>query len=495
MNTPRNIFKNTMALFISQIIYMGGSILLVFYLSRLLQAEGLGSYSTALAFFGLGELVCELGLSNFIPRELSKDLTKTNRYLIHAGLLVVAISLVLMVIFAGIVPFFDYADETTRSIYLVSLALIPTALRVILGAIFICHQRAEFVTLTTTLWTTVKILVSLYLLYQGYGVISLILTFTVMSYLSLFTSLGFYIKYINKPRWEFDMTFLKRMAYDLRAFVVLAIGGSIFTQAELLILSWIKGEAEVGIYSAAFKLITIWYVIPTSYMQVVFPILTHTYQKSSRQSHHIQLKSLKYLLALAFPLAVGGFVVAEPVVNLFYGPGFERSVMVFRLIAWHTILAFINNVLWRALLARDEQHLALRVQIISGVIRIVASFLLIPMWGAVGAGMALMTGYTVYTLLHIYYIQRNGMQLPFLKLGGRFALASALMGAFVSVLVTRVNLFVLVLLAALVYVGLVLLLRGFSQEDWALFSQVWRQRVGKKVIDSEPVVESAGIES
>ena len=75
MSTPRSIFTNTVALFIARAGYMVGSILLVFFLSRMLQAEGLGSYSTAMALFGLAELACKLGLSNFIPRELVKDLT------------------------------------------------------------------------------------------------------------------------------------------------------------------------------------------------------------------------------------------------------------------------------------------------------------------------------------------------------------------------------------------------------------------------------------
>lgn len=487
MSTPRSVFKNTVALFLARVGYMGSSILLVFYLSRMLQAEGLGSYSTAMALFGLGELACELGLSNFIPRELAKDLSQTNRYLIHTGILVLASAFVTVITLAGLGPHLGYSAETVISIYLIALALIPTALRVVIGAIFICHQRAEFVTFTTLFWTIIRILISLYLLHQRHGVISLIATFTGTSCLSLLNSIYFYGRYIGKPYWEFDSSFLRSMLRALKTFVILAIGGSLFTQSETIILSLVRDETQVGFYNAAYKLITVWYIIPQSYMGVVFPILTQAYQQSLHKSQAIQEKSIKYLLAIALPLAVGGFAAADPIINLFYGPGFEESVVVFRVMAWHTVLAFVNNVLWRILLARDQQHLALQVQVISGVIRVGLSFLLAPWLGSLGAAWALMIGYTVYTLLHVYYIQRGGTRLPFIHIGWRFALAAAIMGAFTLTFVQQLNLFILVFLAALIYAGLVFLLRAFSQEDLTLFRQIWRQRPSTSVTDLKTV--------
>jgi len=454
---------------------MIGSILLVFYLSHMLQAEGLGSYSTAMALFGLGELVCELGLSNFIPRELAKDLSNTNRYLIHTSVLVLASTSVTLIALVGLASHFGYSAETVISIYLISLALIPSALRMVTGAIFICHQRAEFEAFTTLFWTAVRILVSLYLLHQGYGVTGIVATFTVTSYLAFFNSLFFYIRYIGLPRWEFNLVFLRSMISEMRIFVALAIGGSIFTQAETIILSLVRGEIEVGFYSAAYKLITVWYLIPQSYMGVVFPIMTQAYQQSPTRSQAIQEKSIKYLQAVALPLTVGGFAAAEPIIKAFYGLGFEKAIIVFRIMAWHTVLAFINNVLWRSLLAAGEQRLAFRAQIISGLARVVLSFLFTPWLGSIGAAWALIGGYMIYTLMHVYYVQRVGIQLSYVRLSWRFAMAAAVMGIFTLAFAQQLNLFILVFLAALIYASSVFVLRAFSKEDLALFRQIWRQ--------------------
>jgi len=455
----------------------------------MLQAEGLGSYSTAMAFFSLGGLACNLGLSNFIPRELAKDLTQTNRYFLHTSVLILISSVVVAMFFVLLVPFFGYSTQTTVSIFLVSLALAPTTLQLVTGSVFISHQRGEFVTISTLVWTTIRMIVSLYLLFRGDGVIALVAAYTIISYLNYFNSLYFYMRHIEKPRWEFDFTFFKSMLSDLKSFVALGVGGSLFNQAETVILSLVQNETEVGFYSAAYRLITVWYVIPGSFMEVVFPVLTRTYQHSPDKSQAIQQKALKYLLAIGLPLTLGGFVIAEQTINIFYGPAFAKSVLVFRIMAWHTVLAFVNNVLWRILLARDEQHLAVFVQFISGFIRIVLSFILGYRFGAVGAAWALIGGYTVYTLLHIYFVNRGGASLPFLRLGGRFTLAALVMSGITIVLSPFLSIFVLVPLAVIVYVVLVVALRAFSKEDWFLFRQMLP--LGNKTRKTNPAAKGA----
>jgi len=414
-----------------------------------------------------------LGLSNFIPRELAKDLVQTNRYLIHASALVVVGGLGSAAVLVGLAPHLGYSSETVASLYLIAPALFPTTLRVVMGAIFIAHQRVEFEAFATLFWTILRILISLYLLSLGYGVISLIAVFTVTSYLAWLNSIFFYVRFIDKPRWEFDWTFLRSMILDLRIFIVLALAGSVFVQAETVILSLVQGEIQVGFYAAAYKLVMVWYLIPQSFMGVVFPVLTRAYQESSHRAELIQDKSIKYLLCLAMPLSIGGFVVADATINLFYGTGFEESILVFRVMAWHVALAFVNNVLWRILLASDQQHLALRVQVASGIIRVVLSLAFTSWWGALGAALALMGGYSVYTLMHVYYIQQQGVQIPFVRLGGRFTLAAVMMGVILFFLTPHMHLFVLVFLGMIIYGIGVILLGAFSKEDVALLRQIW----------------------
>ena len=109
------------------------------------------------------------------------------------------------------------------------------------------------------------------------------------------------------------------MLRELKVFAGLAILNGLFSQSEVIILSLIGGETQVGYYSAALKLVTIWAMLPTSYMTATFPVLSATFQESRQKAIGIQNRSLKYLLALAFPLAVGITVTAGAIIPLIYG--------------------------------------------------------------------------------------------------------------------------------------------------------------------------------
>src|SRR4030067_831445 len=167
------IFKNTVALTIASAGQLVGNIVLFFYLSRLLQVEGLGIYSTVIAIFHTVILGCAV-MNQFIPRELSKDLSQTNRYLIHGSLVSLAIAIILMIGLNLLVPFLGYLPQTQSGLHIISLAIVPEALNVVVFTIFISHQKAKFISVTSVIVIIGRIFTSLLALYLGFGVISLI---------------------------------------------------------------------------------------------------------------------------------------------------------------------------------------------------------------------------------------------------------------------------------------------------------------------------------
>jgi len=315
----------------------------------------------------------------------------------------------------------------------------------------------------------------------------LFIVYTAFGYLMLFVAIYFLMRKIVVPHWEFDRPFLLDMLRELKVFAVLILLATLFTQIEVIILSLVRGETEVGLYSAALKLIAIWTMIPQSYMTATLPVLTVGYQKSTLTAVRIQDRSLKYLLAAAFPLAVGLAVLADAIIPQFYGPGFEGSVWVLRALAWCLPLYFCNQLLWRILVARDEQRFVLRGQLLAGLVQTSLALILTLKLGYRGAAWAFIGGLLAYSAYHLYYVQRK-TPLPLIKSGWRFALAAAVMGVFTWILARWVHLFLLIPLSAAVYAVLLLALRAFTQDDLTSLLRILK-RSGKK----QPVGQDAAI--
>ncbi len=479
MNTAQRIFKNTTALTLARLLFTLDSILTAWLIARILGPNGLGSYAIIMAWYATTAVWANLGISNFIPRDVSRDLSKTNLYMINLGVLGTAVTLVIVLALYLITPFFNYSSETTLGIYVVGLALVPTSLLYILEAVIVTHERLEFMAYSQLVAITGDILATIYLLSNGYGVVAIVISYVVSRYVILGLNSFFLVRYIVKPRWEFDFSFLRNLVKDLKDFTLLGIFGGLFDQTEVLILSLlIVGNDDVGYYTAALKLITVWYVLPQSFMGVVFPILSRSFEQSTDKFKLIQAKAVKYLMALAFPLGIGLVILGSQIIDIFYGADFEKSVPVLQILAWMPILIFLSGVLWRTLLARNEQHLALRVLMISLVIRVITTYVFVSWLGYLGAAVALASTYACYVLLHAYYVWKGGTPIPFFQITWRLMVASLLMGAFTWVLnnVLYWPLSVIVPFSALVYVTLVLLLQGFAKDDIELFRSIIRRR-------------------
>ena len=306
----------------------------------------------------------------------------------------------------------------------------------------------------------------------GFGVIGVIVVYAVFSYLSILVNLFFLKRYILTPHWEFEWPFLWTTLRALRVFAALALLNALFSQSEVIILSLTRGETQVGYYSAALKLVTIWVMLPTSYVTAMFPVLSATYQESRQKATNLQNRSLKYLLAIAFPLAVGMFVTADAIILTFYGPEYQESIGVLRILAWYLPMVFCNMVLWRVLIVRGEQRVVFRVQFINEIVQALLAVGLTSRFGCYGAAWALLGGNLTYLVCSVYYVRRDKTNLPLVQLSWRFVLASMVMGLFAWIFAPRVQLVVLIPLSAAVYAALVVVLRAFAPEDWMLLRKL-----------------------
>jgi O-antigen/teichoic acid export membrane protein len=472
MNQPRQIFKNTAAMATADLVTRAGHIVLSFLVARILQAGGLGIYSTAIAYYGLLSVASGMGAQDFLVREIARERDRTNRYVIHASVMGIVVAVLAVVIFAEILPYLNYSAELTSGMYVVILAIIPGTLNTIQHAVFVAHQRVEFVFYTRFVGTVINVGLSLFLLLQGYGIVSLLIAFVVVEYVVMICLFIFINRYIVRLHWEFNLASAKKLVWEMRTFAALSILAALFAQPEIIILSFFKNEDQMGYYSGAIKLASFWFVISQMYMANVYPALSRSYRLAEQKFQILQDKSIKYLLAASLPLTAGMIAVAGPIVKLAYGPGFEPAALLLQVLAWNIPSAFVSAVLWRVLAARNRQDSVLWVRIITLFTRLGIGYLLIWRWGALGAAISAPANLLLNTILLAFYIRRDGIHLNFVQLSWRFAFSALVMGAIIWVFRNQLNLWVLVPLAGSVYMFLVILLKGFAADDIALFRRV-----------------------
>jgi O-antigen/teichoic acid export membrane protein len=462
----RAIFKNTAVLAAAQIFERVTGLVLVLLISRKLGVGSLGIYATATAYLALISGAAQAGSTNLLVREIAKERGQTNRYLVHAGIMGTLLSMVIMGCAWVALPHLGMSSRLTDGLAVIVLAILPGTLRTIQEAVFVAHQRVEFQTLVVCSASIATVVASVMALALGRGVNALLLIVVLSQYAICAVYLYLTHRHIAPLRRDFSWSFARGFLMEVRAFAAISLITGFFARAEIVLLSLLATETQVGLYAAAFKLVDLWAILPQTLMINVFPVLSRSFHRNDGRSAAIQTFALRYLLALTLPLCVGLAVAAGPIINFFYGKGFADAVILLRILAVSVPLVCIWAVLWRVLAARGEQGVTLRALVLTTGVRIAGGYILIMWFEAIGAAIILVVSFVLYSLALGIGVHRDGSRVRIIRPAWRFAVAAASMGLVVAIADEHVDLWLLVGIACVAYAAFAAIFRAISPREW-----------------------------
>lgn len=430
-----------------------------------LGAAGLGSYSTAMAIWGVITLMGEAGATMFLIRELAKDRERTSSYVVHLSALSVVVSIVVILVAQLLFRNVGYEPDLETAVSVILLAVLPRTLNNVQEAVFIVHERTEFQALTTLVSNLLYVGMSAYLLAQGYGVVSLLLVYTILQYAVTLVYYGQITAFITRLRWTFQWATARRLIGEVKDFAATSALGALFARPEIVILSLISSPQEVGYYSAAMRVAEIWLFVPTVFLNNVFPHLSRSHHAGDRRFGSIQERATRYILAFTLPLAAGMIATADKIIPALFGDGFGSAEGLLRLLSLSMVFYSLMSVVWRSLAALGRQDLVLRAQLVVVPFRLGGGSGLAAALDALGAAISAPLNSILHFMLLKHWAHREGAPISIARAASRFGVSAAAMGGATWLFGQWLELWLLVPLAALIYTALVLLLRGFSAAE------------------------------
>jgi O-antigen/teichoic acid export membrane protein len=182
----------------------------------------------------------------------------------------------------------------------------------------------------------------------------------------------------------------------------------LYFKGDVVILKLFTGNAEVGAYSAAYKIFEGLMIVPSVVLAATFPPLARAKGEPERQRRwEVALAAL--LLALGTLVALGVYLMSDRIVALVYGVGFARAAPSLRVLAAALPILFLNFGLTHFLIARDLERRNVLFAALMLVVNVSANLLLIPRLAGPGAAWAtLVTEVALTVCCAIALRLRNG---------------------------------------------------------------------------------------
>jgi O-antigen/teichoic acid export membrane protein len=307
-------------------------------------------------------------------------------------------------------------------------------------------------------------------LVAGYGIAGLIVAHLMGSIFELLFSGLVVIRKITKPLLVIDYPLWKRLLRRAAPFALMGVFASIYMNIDVVMLSKMRGDEITGWYNAAYRLITAVMFIPYAFMGSVAPVLNRFFVSSKGSMELTYIKSFKYLLIIAFPLAVGTTLVADRIIAKIYGPEFIQAGVALKILIWGGALMFLNPVTSSTLVSNGREKLVTALIGVGIAINVALNFLLIPPYGHVGASLATVATEAWVFTASLYVISRVYFKLPLKDVALKPMAATVVMAVFI-ISFAYLRLYLLIFIGAILYFLTLFGVKGISEEDFTLIKK------------------------
>jgi len=395
----KRYFANTGWMFAGQWFSLLIAFFIGAWIARYLGPENYGILNYAIAFAGLFSFIANLGIDQILSRELVKSPEKRDE-LLGTGFKLKIIGGLIAFSAASLSAFLVETDYLTRILIIVfSASFILQAINVI-SLYFQAEVRAKDNVKVQFLTTLISSFLKIGVILTSHGIFWLLLVFTLDF---LWQGIGFIKIYrqagLRISAWKFNQELAREFWRGAWPLMLSGAAVVIYAKIDQVLIGFILGPKEVGLYASAVKLAEVWYFIPSIICASLFPAIINA-KKIGVEIYQHRLKNLYILLvALAVLIALIVTVLAKPIVVFLFGREYLAASGVLQIYIWSSVGLFWGWALSQYLIAENLIKTIFLINFLAMIINVGLNFLFIPRLGISGAAYATLVAYFAVPVL------------------------------------------------------------------------------------------------
>lgn len=394
-----------------QILILILPIITVPYVSRVLGADGIGTYSYTYSIIYYFMLVAMLGINNYGNRTIAKNRDDKEK-LSNNFFSIYAIQIFMTILM--IIIYMAYINIFSNKYYNIAFIQIIQLFSCIFDINWFFFGLEKF-KITVTRSTVLKLL-SLILIFIFVRNADDIWIYTLILSSSTLISQLLLIPFLYKEVQFTKVTF-KNVSKHIKPCLVLflpVIAVSLYRVMDKIMLGKITGVTEVGYYEQAEKIINIPMGIVTALGIVMLPRISNLVYKGDNESIlRYMEKSINFMMFLAFPICFGLMTISSDFIPIFLGDNFiKSSTLIYYLSTTILFMSFANVIRTQYLIPKEKDSIYVISLFAGAIINLIINYLLIPKYQSVGACIGTIFAEFFVMLYQVIAVRK---ELPILK--------------------------------------------------------------------------------
>ena len=441
---------------------------------RNLGDAGYGQFATVVSFVGLFAIFAELGISQYVMREIARYPEKTNHLFWNLVFIRLSLALIGVVGITAAAVAYGYPPDLIGGVALYTLTFVWASFQAPVETLLTANEKFNYVTSMSVVGQVSTIALGSIVLFNDWGFIALIgvglLAMAPPTFLGLWAARRH--RLLRRPvvltlgMWP---TMIRRGL----PFGFITLSLTISFTVDSVMLSRFEPSEVVGWYNAAYQLARSLLFFFDGISVAMVPTLSRAFLSDVALVQRWYYRSVKVIIMMGLPIAIGSTLIALPLFMFLYGEQYLPAVLAFQIIVWDVPLLLFTSFCGNMTTITGEERAAARIYFTAAIANVILNLLLIPKFSLYGAAAAtLVTDLTA--AVQFYFILGRKLELPNMSsITLRVLFSSIIMGG--TVLGLRemgAGLWLMIGAGMLIYAVMVVVMRLLDAEEVALLKRL-----------------------
>lgn len=470
-STKQTVAKNTVWLFLGEIIGRLFKLAIVIFATRKLGIEGWGLFSYALAFVSFFYILGDFGINTFITREMSKDNIDKHKHLATSFMLKIALLLGLFVLSLLLGPYIGKIKIGLSLLTIVSVLYLSDCTREFALSINRSLGKMEREAFSKVLMNSIITILGIILIVKYPTPLSLAIAYSTGSIISSMYIIWSIRSELKKIEWKISKESLK-IIYDFSWPIIIISLFSFVFNVDTFMLGQLRSATDVGLYSAAQRIVQFTTIIPAFIAMSIFPVLSKNESDDEKMSGIFE-RIMAIVFAIGIPLAIGGFLLSTKIMSLVFGHEYAPGGLTLGILMISILASFPNIILTNVIFSKNLQKTFIVATSFGIIANIILNLLLIPRYGAIGAAISVTATQLLIMIINWQKLKKN-ISFSIIPKIGMILLSSLIMTIVVIILTgAGVHVIITAIIAVIVYIFSLFVLKEPAFNEILLLAKKW----------------------
>ncbi len=431
------------------------------YLARVLGTSGFGLINLGLAILGYALLFGNSGLTLLGTRKIASNSEDAGELVTNILSARFYLSIIILILSVLIVYIFMTSKETENIVLIYLLYLIPFAF--LLEWFFQGLQKMGVITIGRIIGMSayfvflvifVKSEKDTLLTAAGWIIGGAVNSFV----LWLFLKKTGYKSKLKIKNFNFIPVVRESISLSLASIIA-----GLAVSFPIIYLGLVTTNSNIGIYSAAFKIIVLFLTFDRVFNALFFPKIINYIHNYSENLEDIFSSILKIIVAFSLSVGLIEIIGGKFIITFVFGKSFVDSILIFQLLTGYFTFTLINSVFSFTLIGMNKENIYTAGLTIGAIVFIIFSVILYNYYSVSGVAFSLAL-FEITTLIYMSlklktFIKINLYRNLFIPLIGTYAIILPVL------LFIKISLPFHLLLIIFICLPLILMLSGFNIEE------------------------------